>query len=68
VIGLEVIDDTSGEVLGTVADILETGANDVYVVHGPRGEILVPAIKSVVKLIDPQTGRMLIQPLPGLIR
>jgi 16S rRNA processing protein RimM len=67
VIGLEVHDAGTGEVLGKVSDILETGANDVYVVLGPRGEILIPAIKSVIKRIDPQAGRMLIQPLPGLV-
>jgi 16S rRNA processing protein RimM len=67
VIGLSVIDTTTDEHLGTVKDILETGANDVYVVQGKHGEILVPAIKDVVKLIDPPAGRMLIQPLPGLI-
>jgi 16S rRNA processing protein RimM len=68
VIGLSVIDVTTDQALGTVADILETGANDVYVVRGEKGEILVPAIKDVVKLIDPPTGRMLIEPLPGLIQ
>jgi 16S rRNA processing protein RimM len=68
VIGLAVIDITSGETLGTVKDILETGANDVYVVQRPDArDLLVPAIKQVVKEIDPGAGRMLIQPLPGLI-
>jgi 16S rRNA processing protein RimM len=68
VIGLEVQDVTTNEVLGRVADILETGANDVYVVKTAAGkEILVPAIKDVVKQIDPEAGRMLIQPLPGLL-
>ena len=67
VIGLTVIDVTTDQPLGAVTDILETGANDVYVVTGERGEILVPAIKSVVKQIDPAAGRMLIQPLPGLL-
>ena len=45
----EVNDATTHESLGQVTDILETGANDVYVVRGRRGEILVPAIKDVVK-------------------
>jgi 16S rRNA processing protein RimM len=67
VIGLRVEDVTTGEPLGEVSDILETGANDVYVVKGARGEILVPAIKDVVKQIDPTAGRMLIQPLPGML-
>jgi len=67
VIGLRVEDTTTGQTLGTVTDILETGADDVYVVRGERGEILVPAIKSVVKKIDPEAGLMLIEPLPGLL-
>jgi 16S rRNA processing protein RimM len=67
VIGLEVHNASTGEVVGKVDDILETGANDVYIVHGSRGEILIPAIKSVIKRIDPQAGRMLIEPLPGLL-
>jgi 16S rRNA processing protein RimM len=68
VIGLRVEDATSGEALGEVTDILETGANDVYVVNGARGEILIPAIKDVIKHIDPPAGRMLIQPLAGMLR
>ena len=68
VIGLRV-EDTSGRVLGSVSQILQTGANDVYVVQ-PEGrgkEILVPAIKDVVQVIDPAAGRMVIDPLPGLL-
>ena len=67
VIGLRVEDVTSHEPLGVITDIIETGANDVYIVRGSRGEILVPAIKDVVKHIDPAAGTMLIQPLPGLL-
>ena len=68
VIGLEVVDARSNEVFGRVKDILETGANDVYVVRNDTGgELLIPAIKDVVKDIDPSGGRMLIEPLPGMI-
>jgi 16S rRNA processing protein RimM len=67
VIGLTVEHATTREPLGTVTDILETGANDVYVVRGARGEILVPAIKDVINQIDPASGRMLIEPLPGML-
>jgi 16S rRNA processing protein RimM len=66
VIGPTVEDATTHETLGEVTDIIETGANDVYVVRGSRGEILLPAIKDVVKRIDPAAGRMLVQLLPGL--
>ena len=68
VIGLSVEDATTHEVLGRVHDILETGANDVYVVRADTGrEILVPAIRDVVRDIDPAAGKMLIEPLPGMI-
>jgi 16S rRNA processing protein RimM len=66
VIGLRV-EDTSGRALGAVSEILETGANDVYVVKGTGREILVPAIKDVVRVIDPAAGRMVIDPLPGML-
>ncbi len=66
-IGLTVVNASTDAVLGRVVDILETGANDVYVVRPPQGkEILVPAIKDVVKDIDPERGRMLVEPLPGM--
>jgi 16S rRNA processing protein RimM len=68
VIGLSVIDVRSNASIGTVQDILETGANDVYVIKTPLGkEVLVPAIKDVVKAIDPEAGHILIEPLPGMI-
>ncbi|MBV9546990.1 MAG: 16S rRNA processing protein RimM [Chloroflexi bacterium] len=67
VIGLRV-ETADGTIIGEVRDILETGANDVYVVQGQHGEVLIPAIKDVVKDIDPASGRMLVEPMPGLIR
>jgi 16S rRNA processing protein RimM len=68
VIGLEVIDATTRSSLGRVSDILETGANDVYVVKTPGGrELLIPAIKDVVKDIDPSLGHIVVEPLPGML-
>ncbi len=68
VIGLDVIDATTQTSLGHVSEILETGANDVYVVRTPHArEILIPAIKDVVKDIDPSLGRILVEPLPGML-
>jgi 16S rRNA processing protein RimM len=68
VIGLTVIDATTETELGKVTDILETGANDVYVVRTPQGrELLVPAIKDVIQAIEPAEGRMLITPLAGML-
>lgn len=52
IIGLAVL-DMAGERLGEVANVLKTGSNDVYVVKKPDGaELLVPALKKVVREID----------------
>ncbi len=66
IIGLEVWTE-GGRHLGQVVEVLETGANDVYVVHGPGGEVLIPAIQDVVIAIDLSSGRMIIRPLEGLL-
>ena len=66
VIGLKVR-TLGGEELGEVVEILVTGANDVYVVKGPRGEILLPARVEVVKGIDVAAGVMTVELLPGLL-
>lgn len=66
VIGLRVATD-DGEDLGRVTEVLTTGANDVYVVHGPRGEVLLPAIHSVVQRIDIPAGMMTVHLIDGLL-
>jgi 16S rRNA processing protein RimM len=58
---------TEGEYLGKIVEILDLPANDVYIVQGPRGEVLLPAIEDVVVKIDPEQGRMTINVLPGLL-
>ncbi len=60
------VHSTADALLGRVTDVLDTGANDVYVVQGERGEILVPATDDIVKDIDLQRGRMVIEEVPGL--
>ncbi len=66
VIGLKVR-TTDGEDLGEVVEILVTGANDVYVVKGPRGEVLLPARVEVIKGIDVEAAVMTVELLPGLL-
>jgi len=63
--GLAVV-DTEGNALGRIEEVLETGANDVYLVRGERGELLLPAIDTVVKAVDIKAGRMVVQLMPGL--
>ena len=65
-IGLEVW-ATQGERLGNITKILTADSNDNYVVHGAKGEILIPAIEDVVKSIDLNQGRMVIEAIEGLL-
>lgn len=60
-IGLDVFDE-EGRPLGRLAQIIETGANDVYVVIGPEGEVLLPAIAQVIREIDLEGRRMVVAP------
>jgi 16S rRNA processing protein RimM len=66
VIGMAAVTD-AGDALGTVDEVIRTPANDVFVIRGPRGEILVPAIASVVLAFDDAARRMIIRPMPGMI-
>ena len=65
-IGIEVRDADTNEVYGTIADVMQTGANDVYVIKGENREYLVPAIADVVVSTDIDGGLMTIRPLDGL--
>jgi 16S rRNA processing protein RimM len=65
-LGLSVMDET-GEHLGEVTEIVETGANDVYVVTNADGhEILLPAIVEVILDVDLVSKSMKVHLLPGL--
>ncbi|OIQ59861.1 ribosome maturation factor RimM [Moorella thermoacetica] len=58
---------TGGEFLGTLQDILVTGANDVYVVRNEEaGEILIPALKTVVRQVDLARKEIRVELPPGL--
>jgi 16S rRNA processing protein RimM len=56
-----------GEELGEVAEIIETGANLVYVVRGKQGEILLPDTEEVVVSVDVQAGQITVRLIDGLI-
>lgn len=58
---------TEGEFLGTLVEVLETGANNVFVVQGPHGEVLLPDVAEVIQAIDFVAGIMRIVLLPGLL-
>ena len=67
IVGLQVfnLDDT---LIGVIDDIMSTGGNDVYIIKAPNGkQILIPAIKDVVKQIDLIRHVMYIDPMRGLL-
>lgn len=65
-IGLSVCSD-EGEELGTISDVLQTGANDVYVIsRDGEKDLLVPAIRECVKSVDIACKQMTVHLLPGL--
>ncbi len=67
VIGINVFAET-GKELGVLTEIIETGANDVYVVKPAEGrEILLPALKDVILNVDLVTKTMRVHLLPGLL-
>lgn len=66
-IGLPVITD-EGEQLGILKDIMQTGANDVYVVDNQKGkEILLPSIRECILNVDLEKGEILVHVLDGLL-
>lgn len=65
-IGLKVIDADTGQEYGMLTDVSPTGANDVYHIKTPDGEVLIPAIPSVVVETDIDAGIMRILPLKGM--
>jgi 16S rRNA processing protein RimM len=66
-VGMEVVTD-QGEVLGKLAEILITGANDVYLVRTPAGkELLLPAIDEVIREIDLELGLIRVHLIAGLL-
>lgn len=66
-LGMEVAEE-DGRRFGTLKDVIQTGANDVYVIDSlEHGEVLVPAIKECILEVDIPKGRMKIRVMDGLI-
>lgn len=66
-IGMEVVLE-DGSKFGTLKDVMETGANDVYIVEDMKGEeVLLPAIKDCILDVDVETNTMTIHLMKGLI-
>lgn len=65
-IGHNVYDET-GEYLGKVADVFQTGSNDVFVVKSEDKEILIPGLKSIFKEVDMKNKKMIVELPEGLV-
>lgn len=59
-IGLLVVDEAGAE-LGSVVEVFRAGENEVYRIEGPGGELLVPALRQVVRSIDLDARRMVVR-------
>ncbi len=65
-LGIEVVDEED-QIIGKLTDVIETGANDVYVIERISGEeLLLPAIKQCILEVSPETNRMRVHVLEGL--
>ena len=56
-----------GRDLGRVTDVLSAPENDIYVISGPSGEVLIPAVDDVVQDVDLSAGLITIEIVPGLL-
>jgi len=61
------VESTTGEPLGTVSRVIETGANDVYEVRHEGRTYLVPAVPHIVVSVDTEVQKVVIDPIPGLL-
>ena len=67
-LGFTIVDSDTNDTIGTLSEIMRTGANDVYVVRRPDGsEVLLPVIASVVLELDINRRVIRVRLLPGLI-
>ena len=67
IVGMDVV-DTAGAPLGRIEEVLETGANDVYIVHDAESELLIPAIDSVIQDVNVDAKRMVVRLLDKMER
>ena len=65
-IGLDVIDNVSGKKYGTLTDVINRGASDIYVIKTESGERMMPAVEEFVKRVDLDEG-VFVETIPGLL-
>jgi 16S rRNA processing protein RimM len=64
--GLKVIHADTGEQLGTVKEVINRGASDLYVIRTKTGEGMIPAVEEFVDRVDPEAG-IFARPIEGML-
>jgi len=65
-VGLEVIDADNGKVYGTLLEMINRGASDIYVVNTPSGERMIPVVDEFIDRVDLDEG-IFVRPIPGML-
>lgn len=65
-IGCEVRDDATGEVYGTIADVSDNGASNIYEIKTPKGAVWFPAVKEFLGKTDLANGVITVKPIGGM--
>ena len=65
-IGVNVIDISSGKIYGKISDIINRGASDIYVVQTDNGEKMIPAVDEFIVKADIRDG-VFVKVIPGLL-
>ncbi len=65
-IGCAVMDADSGETLGILTEVSQTGANDVWHIQKNGREYLLPAVEEVIVSVDPEKNTIVIRPMKGI--
>jgi 16S rRNA processing protein RimM len=66
IIGIAVVDEQDN-LIGTVKDVLHMPAQDVYVIHGQRGEVMIPAVREFILSVDVAAQRMRVKLIEGML-
>ncbi len=67
-LGINVIDEKTKEIIGTISYVFNTGANDIYeVIRKDNTKVYLPAISQVVKKVDIENKKMYVEIMDGLI-
>jgi len=65
-IGFDVLTSDKGRI-GTLQDVLDFPAQDVYVIQTENGEIMIPGVKEFIEKVDPSERKITIKPIDGLL-